>query len=113
MADMSYRWKTIAVITGAIAIAAACHQPAAQQSTLPSVEQIDGDRVHTLLRPDAIPAIDEPRFVRASEATFMRDDEPVVGVVAGGVTKAYSTWHLDHHEIVNDTLAGKPVAVTW
>jgi len=43
----------------------------------------------------------------------MRDDEPVVGVVQNGVPKAYSTWHLDHHEIVNDNIGGKPVAVTW
>jgi hypothetical protein len=43
----------------------------------------------------------------------MRDDEPVVGIIANGVAKAYSTWHLDHHEIVNDTVAGRPVAVTW
>jgi hypothetical protein len=92
---------------------AACQQSAAQPSKLPSAQQIDGDRVHTLLRPDAISSIDEPQFVRSSEATFMRHDEPVVGVVSGGVAKAYSTWHLDHHEIVNDTLAGKPVAVTW
>jgi hypothetical protein len=103
--------RTIVVATAIVA--AACQQSAAQQSTLPRVERIDGDRVHTLLGPDAIPAIDQPQFVRASQATFMRDDEPVVGVVAGRVAKAYSTWFLDHHEIVNDTVAGKPVAVTW
>ncbi len=92
---------------------AACHQSPAQQSTLPRVEKINGDRVHTVLRPDAIRSIDEPQFVRASEASFMRDDEPVVGVVQNGVAKAYSTWHLDHHEIVNDQIGGKAVAVTW
>jgi hypothetical protein len=95
------------------AVAAACHQPAAPQSTLPRVETINGDRVHTVLQPDAIRSIDQPQFVRASEASFMRDDEPVVGVVQNGVAKAYSTWHLDHHEIVNDQIGGKPVAVTW
>jgi len=95
------------------AVAAACHQSAAQQSTLPRVEKIDGDRVHTILQRDAIRSIDQPQFVRASEASFMRDDEPVVGVVQNGVAKAYSTWHLDHHEIVNDQIGGKPVAVTW
>ena len=95
------------------AILAACQQSPAQQSTLPRVEKINGDRVHTVLRPDAIRSIDQPQFVHASEASFMRDDEPVVGVVSGGVAKAYSTWHLDHHEIVNDTLGNKPVAVTW
>jgi hypothetical protein len=96
-----------------VLIAVGCRQTPARAQSLPDVDSIGGDRVHTLLRPDAIPSIDEPRFVRASEATFMRDDEPVVGVVSGGVAKAYSTWHLDQHEIVNDTVAGKPVAVTW
>ncbi len=94
----------------------ACRQqPVIAQTTsgLPRVTQINDDRVYTLLAPDAIPSIDEPKFVRASEATFMADDEPVVGVVVEGVAKAYSTWHLDHHEIVNDAIAGKPLAVTW
>jgi hypothetical protein len=92
----------------------ACVQPAATHAqSLPNPHSIGGDRVHAILRPDAIPSIDQPQFVRASEATFMRDDEPVVGVIANGVAKAYSTWYLDHHEIVNDTVAGKPVAVTW
>jgi hypothetical protein len=97
----------------AAVLAAACRQSAAQQSTLPRIEKINGDRVHTILSPDAIRSIDEPQFVRASEASFMRNDEPVVGVVQNGIAKAYSTWHLDHHEIVNDQIGGKPVAVTW
>ena len=100
-------------ILASAAILAACQQSPAQQSTLPGVEKINGDRVHTILPPDAIRSIDQPQFVRASEAQFMRDDEPVVGVVQNGVPKAYSTWHLDHHEIVNDNIGGKPVAVTW
>jgi hypothetical protein len=102
------RWIGVAAV-----VAAACQQSSAQQSTLPRVEQINGDRVHTILRPDAIPSIDQPQFVRASEASFMRDDEPVVGVVQNGIAKAYSTWHLDHHEIVNDQVGGKAIAVTW
>ena len=89
------------------AVVAACGQSPAQQPT------IDGDRVYTILRRDAIRSIDEPQFVRASDASFMHDDEPVVGVVQNGVAKAYSTWHLDHHEIVNDLVGGKAVAVTW
>src|SRR5712691_9611639 len=91
----------------------ACQQSAAQKSELPPVDKINGDPLHKILRPDAIRSIDEPQFVPASEASFMRDDEPVVGVVQNGVSKAYSTWHLDHHEIVNDQIGGKSVAVTW
>ncbi len=100
----------------AMFLVAACERgPAAARATfeLPRVTGVDNDRVHTLLAPDAIPAIDEPRFIRASEATFMADDEPVVGVVIAGVARAYSTWHLDHHEIVNDVIGGQPLAVTW
>jgi hypothetical protein len=102
------RWIGIAAV-----FAAACQPSSAQESALPRVDQINGDRVHTVLRPDVIRSIDQPQFVRASEAPFMRDDEPVVGVVQNGVAKAYSTWHLDHHEIVNDEVGGKAVAVTW
>ncbi len=101
------------ILLSAAILSAACQQSQAQQSRLPQIEKINGDRVHTVLRPDAIRSIDQPQFVRASEASFMRDDEPVVGVVQNGVAKAYSTWHLDHHEIVNDQVGGKPVAVTW
>lgn len=107
----------IAAITTTVLFVAACQQPPMvprqQTGSLPRVHQVEGDRVDSLLRPDAIPSIDDPRFVPASHATFMRDEEPVVGVVIDGVAKAYSTWFLDRHEIVNDMFAEKPVAVTW
>src|SRR5687767_2172285 len=80
---------------------------------LPALSSLHGDPVETLLPPDAIPAIDSPQFVPADQADFMRLDEPVVGLLIDGVAKAYSTWYLDHHEIVNDTVSGSPVAVTW
>lgn len=90
------------------------HMPEPKTSDgLPHITQVGNDPVHTLLAPDAIPAIDEPEFVRAADATFMDDDEPVIGVLVDGEARAYSTWHLDRHEIVNDTIARQPLAVTW
>lgn len=80
---------------------------------LPKVQRYQGDRVYSFLGPDSIPAIDEPQMVAASEASFMDDDEQVIGVVHDGVAKAYSVWHLDRHEVVNDWLGREPVAVTW
>jgi hypothetical protein len=62
---------------------------------------------------DGIPAIDAPRFVRAYEATFLADDDRVIGVVVAGEARAYPIRILNWHEIVNDDIAGKPVAVTW
>lgn len=75
---------------------------------------IQGSPILTVLPVDAIPPIDNPRYVSVAEADrFMRPDEPVLGITDGKVAKAYSTWHLNHHEIVNDSLGDLPLAVTW
>ena len=84
-----------------------------RKSDLPKVERLQGDRVFSLIGPDSIPAIDQPELVSAEEADFMSADEQVIGVVRNGVAHAYSVWHLDRHEIVNDWLGSEPVAVTW
>lgn len=73
-----------------------------------------GDEMYTLLAPDAIPAIQNPEYVSGEEAsTQMLPDEPVMGVADGDDAVCWSTWQLDHHEIVNDVLAGKSIAATW
>jgi len=74
---------------------------------------IDGDPVMRGLPKDAIPAIDKPVFVPAGQAKFMQDEEPVIGVAIGGVARAYPTWLLNGHEIVNDTIGNRSIAVTW
>ena len=84
-----------------------------QREDLPRLKSLDGDRVYSFLGPDAIPAVDTPRFVSAEEADFMDQDEDVIGVLHDGVAKAYSLWHLDRHEVVNDWFGKEPVAVTW
>lgn len=80
---------------------------------LPSPSHIEGDRVYGFLGPDRIPALDAPTFVDAQDADFMLDDELVLGVLHEAGAKAYSLWHLDRHEVVNDWLGKEPVAVTW
>ncbi|MBL4906409.1 MAG: DUF3179 domain-containing protein [Sneathiella sp.] len=62
---------------------------------------------------DGIPAIDNPVFKKVSEVTHIEATEPVIGVVLGGVAKAYPLQVLMWHEIVNDTLADIPIAVTF
>jgi len=62
---------------------------------------------------DGIPAILNPRFVPASQATFLRDDDLVIGVVLNGDAKAYPIRILNWHEVVNDTIGEQPVAITW
>jgi hypothetical protein len=64
---------------------------------------------------DAIVPIDEPRYVEGSTITSeLRPDEPVLGYVApGGGAHAYPHRILFLHEIVNDTLGGQPVLVSY
>jgi len=62
---------------------------------------------------DGIPAILDPQFISAQEATFLADDDELVGVVENGVAKAYPLRILTWHEVVNDRLGDKPVAVTY
>ena len=76
----------------------------------------EGDEYNiiTLLGYDAIPAILDPSFVSAPDAEqWMEPDEQVLGLSINGDSRAYSIRMLSRHEIVNDTVGGEPVAVTW
>lgn len=68
----------------------------------------------TLLPRDAIPAIDNPQFLPSAVANeFYEPDELVIGVEFDGDARAYSVPFLSNHEIVNDTVSGVKIAVTW
>lgn len=44
---------------------------------------------------------------------YLVDEDPVIGVVSGGEARAYPLRVLNWHEIANDTLGGRPIAVTY
>jgi hypothetical protein len=63
---------------------------------------------------DGIPALDHPRFTSVTEAdTWLSDRDPVVLLGEADEAKAYPLQILLWHEIVNDVVAGRPVAVTF
>jgi thiol-disulfide isomerase/thioredoxin len=63
---------------------------------------------------DGIPAIDEPQVVSVDEAdAWLQPQEPVILVQVGDEARAYPIQILMWHEIVNDTVGGKPVTVTF
>jgi len=77
---------------------------------------------------DRIASIDDPMFVspndprlmkipgspyRPSEQPHTNDEIPVIGYVQNGEARAYPVALLDHHELVNDRIGGKPVTVGW
>jgi hypothetical protein len=63
--------------------------------------------------PDGIPALDEPSFSPAGAVDWLDVQEPVLSLTVGGQTRAYPVQVLIWHEIVNDTIGGVPVAVTY
>lgn len=68
----------------------------------------------TLLPKDSIRSIDNPQFVTGAEADSQYSpEELVLGIEIEGDARAYSIPFLSGHEIVNDVVAGEPIAVTW
>jgi hypothetical protein len=63
---------------------------------------------------DGIPPIDEPKPIAEADAEeWLSEREPVLVVELGGEVRAYPLQILVWHEIVNDTLSGRPIAVTY
>jgi hypothetical protein len=62
---------------------------------------------------DGIPAIDQPRFIPAAEADFLQDEDVVISITSGDMTRAYPLRILVWHEIVNDKFGGRAIAVTY
>jgi hypothetical protein len=63
--------------------------------------------------PDGIPPVDEPRFLPAGDVPWLSDDEAVVSLSVGDEHRAYPVQVMVWHEIVNDTVDGTPVSITY
>ena len=83
---------------------------AQQQRTLEDLKKLDG--FMKVVPKGKIAAIRQPKFVVGKDAD-MPADAWVIGVAFNGKAKAYSINLLNRHEIVNDFIAGKPIATTW
>lgn len=94
------------------ATATATPTPSPTQTPAPAPDA--GLEIVTLLPPDAIPAIDDPAIVPAAAADEqLRANDLVIGVSIKGEHRAYGAAFLSGHEIVNDMLGGRAIAVTW
>jgi len=62
---------------------------------------------------DGIPAIDSPKFKPVGEERLIAAQEAVIGLTINGDARAYPIRILIWHEIVNDTVGGVPVAITY
>jgi hypothetical protein len=60
-----------------------------------------------------IPALDDPPTLEGSNAKYLRQKERVFGIVLGGEARAYPLRFLSWHELLNDTLGGEPIALSF
>ena len=62
---------------------------------------------------DGIPALVNPQMITASQAVYLDNSDLVIGYKVGDDIRAYPHKILDWHEIINDDIAGQPLAITY
>lgn len=62
---------------------------------------------------DGIPALSNPKMIRAGEASYLSAQDRIVGINLGGQSRAYPISILNWHEIVNDAINGRRFAITY
>lgn len=62
---------------------------------------------------DSIKSLLDPARISPAECAWLADDDEVLSVTMGGVTRAYPLRILVWHEVVNDRIEGNPVLITY
>ena len=62
---------------------------------------------------DAIPPLDFPQYESANEVTWLKDSDIVLGVEFAGDARAYPIKIMNWHEIVNETIGGREIVITY
>lgn len=65
------------------------------------------------VRVNGIPPLDHPRVIAAADASYLKDDHIVFGVVINGEARAYPRRVLAWHEMARDRLGGVEIAVVY
>lgn len=65
------------------------------------------------VRVDGIPSLDNPKLIRADEASYLVDDDLVFGVEINGDVCAYPLRIMGWHEMFNEIIGGVPVALAY
>ena len=98
--------------TGTEEIFVGAYSGTGADSTQRASVELREEYLRKLLDLDDIVPIYEPRFVPVSEASISEKDF-VMGLVINGEARAYDINILTLHEMINDTVAGVPILITW
>lgn len=62
---------------------------------------------------DGIPALHDPQFVPGDEVKYLKLSDRILGLSINGEAKAYPIRILNWHELVNDTVGGNDILVSY
>lgn len=62
---------------------------------------------------DSIPAVEHTSFETATDVASIAPEEAVISISIGRNSRAYPIRYLSRREVVNDVVAGHPVAITY
>lgn len=98
-----------------VALLGCAQQNTSEEQDAASPIQVDPSKILSGGPPkDGIPSIDILKFVPLSEADrWIEDNELVLAIIYKGVKRVYPLQILVWHEIVNDTIAGDPILITY
>lgn len=65
------------------------------------------------VEPDGIRPVDDPHYTAVSKVQFLDDEEPVLVLDVNGDVRAFPIMVMTWHELVNDTIGGVPVTVSF
>ena len=63
--------------------------------------------------PDGIPDLRSPKMLPPEEADYLEPRERVFGISINGDHRAYPLRITNAHEMVNDTVGGEPISLSW
>ncbi len=74
---------------------------------------IDLGEIRSVVPPDSIPSLEDPHFEPATEVDWLPRVEPVLALEINGDARAYPLRIMTWHELVNGTVGGVPVTVSY
>ena len=74
---------------------------------------VDLSQIQSVVQPDAIPALEDPAFESAAGVDWLPLVEPVLALEINGDARAYPLRIMTWHELVNGTVGGVPVTVSY
>ena len=105
------RWLPVLCVA-ALALLTTVPSPAADWVLTPS--SIDTEKIQSYGPPkDGIPSLTDPLYLSAGEADYLAGGDRVLGLEINGDARAYPLRIMSWHELVNDTVGGDEILVSW